>query len=39
MIRLLLVPVALRLLGPAAWWLPRGLHRVLPTISFGHGHG
>jgi putative drug exporter of the RND superfamily len=39
LVRLLLVPVALRLLGPAAWWLPRGLHRVLPTVSFGHGHG
>jgi len=38
LVRLLLVPVALRLLGPAAWWLPRGLQRLLPAVSFGHGH-
>jgi RND superfamily putative drug exporter len=38
LVRLLLVPVALRLLGPAAWWLPRPLHRILPAVSFGHGH-
>ncbi len=38
LVRLLLVPVALRLLGPWAWWLPRSLRRLLPAVSFGHGH-
>ena len=36
LVRLLLVPVMLRLLGRWAWYLPRPLHRVLPTVSFGH---
>ena len=36
LIRLLLVPVVLRLLGRRAWWLPKPLHRVLPDIRFGH---
>jgi RND superfamily putative drug exporter len=36
LVRLLLVPVMLRLLGKWAWYLPRPLHRVLPTVSFGH---
>jgi putative drug exporter of the RND superfamily len=38
LVRLLLVPVALRLLGRWAWWCPRPLGRVLPAVSFGHGH-
>ena len=38
LVRLLLVPVALRLLGPWAWWCPRPLGRMLPAVSFGHGH-
>jgi putative drug exporter of the RND superfamily len=38
LVRLLLVPVALRLLGRWAWWLPRPLDRLLPAVSFGHGH-
>src|SRR5262249_22316442 len=38
LVRLVLVPVLLRLLGPAAWWMPRPLQRVLPAVSFGHGH-
>ena len=38
LVRLLLVPVALRLLGRWAWWLPRPLDRLLPEVSFGHGH-
>ncbi len=37
LVRLLLVPVALRLLGRWAWWNPRLLDRVLPAVSFGHG--
>jgi putative drug exporter of the RND superfamily len=36
LVRLLLVPVLLRLLGGAAWWLPKPLHRVLPRVRFGH---
>jgi RND superfamily putative drug exporter len=36
LVRLLLVPVALRLLGKWAWWLPKSLHRVLPDVRFGH---
>ena len=31
-VRMLLVPAAMQLLGRAAWWLPRGLDRVLPHI-------
>jgi RND superfamily putative drug exporter len=36
LIRLLLVPVALRLLGKWAWWLPKPLDKVLPDVRFGH---
>ncbi|MHB8695214.1 MAG: MMPL family transporter [Solirubrobacteraceae bacterium] len=36
LVRLLLVPVMLRLLGKWAWWLPKPLHRVLPDVRFGH---
>ena len=36
LIRLLLVPVLLRLLGPRAWYLPRWAHRILPDVRFGH---
>ena len=36
LVRLLLVPVALRLLGKWAWWLPKPLDRVLPHVRFGH---
>jgi RND superfamily putative drug exporter len=36
LVRLLLVPVLLRLLGEAAWWLPEPLDRVLPKVRFGH---
>jgi RND superfamily putative drug exporter len=36
LIRLLLVPVLLRLMGRWAWWLPRWAHRVLPDVTFGH---
>jgi putative drug exporter of the RND superfamily len=37
LVRLLLVPVLLRLTGAAAWWLPDRLGRLLPNVSFGHG--
>jgi RND superfamily putative drug exporter len=36
LIRLVLVPVSLRLLGTWAWGLPRWLDRVLPDVRFGH---
>jgi RND superfamily putative drug exporter len=36
LIRLLLVPVMLRLLGRSAWWLPKPLARLLPDVRFGH---
>ncbi len=37
LIRLLLLPVLLRLAGRAAWACPSWLRRVLPDIRFGHG--
>ena len=37
LVRLVLLPVALRLTGKAAWWSPAWLRRVLPKISFSHG--
>jgi len=36
LVRLLLMPVLLRLLGRSAWWLPRWVDRVLPDVRFGH---
>ena len=33
LVRLVLVPAALKLLGPAAWWLPKWLDRVLPDVD------
>ena len=36
LVRLVLIPVALRLLGPWAWWLPRWADRLLPDVRFGH---
>ncbi len=36
LIRLVLLPVLLRITGHGAWWTPRWLDRLLPTISFGH---
>ena len=35
LVRLLLLPVLLRLMGRWAWYLPRWAHRVLPQVSFG----
>ncbi|MFC7726989.1 MMPL family transporter [Nocardioides sp. GCM10028917] len=37
LVRLVLLPVLLRLTGRAAWWTPRWLTRVLPNITFSHG--
>ncbi|HJS92714.1 MAG TPA: MMPL family transporter [Solirubrobacteraceae bacterium] len=36
LIRLLLLPVLLRLMGRWAWYLPRWAHRILPKVAFGH---
>lgn len=36
LVRLLLVPVLLRVAGEAAWRAPAWLRRVLPDIKFGH---
>ncbi|MCW3009645.1 MAG: family transporter [Solirubrobacterales bacterium] len=36
LVRLVLMPAVMRLLGPAGWWAPRWLRRVLPDIRFGH---
>jgi RND superfamily putative drug exporter len=36
LIRLLLLPVLLRLMGRQAWYLPRWARRILPDVRFGH---
>ena len=36
LVRLVLLPVLLRLTGNAAWWSPTWLTRALPTIRFSH---
>ncbi|RYC03806.1 MMPL family transporter [Nocardioides zhouii] len=36
LVRLVLLPVLLRLTGRAAWWAPAWLTRVLPDIRFSH---
>ena len=37
LIRLILLPVLLRLSGHAAWWSPAWLRAILPNVSFSHG--
>jgi RND superfamily putative drug exporter len=37
LVRLLLLPVFLRLAGARAWYLPAWLDRILPNVRFGHG--
>jgi RND superfamily putative drug exporter len=37
LIRLLLMPVLLRIMGKWAWYLPRWAGAVLPDVRFGHG--
>jgi RND superfamily putative drug exporter len=39
LIRLVLVPAAMKLMGRANWWLPRSLDKALPRVSFGHDGG
>ncbi len=36
LVRLVLLPVLLRLTGRAAWWSPAWLTRILPDIHFSH---
>lgn len=36
LIRLILLPVLLRVTGRAAWWSPAWLRRALPSIGFSH---
>jgi RND superfamily putative drug exporter len=36
LVRLILLPVLLRLLGKWAWYLPEPLNRLLPNVRFGH---
>jgi RND superfamily putative drug exporter len=36
LVRLILMPVLLRLMGRWAWYLPRWADRLLPDVSFGH---
>ncbi len=37
LVRLVLLPVMLRMTGRAAWWSPAWLRRILPNITFSHG--
>ena len=36
LVRLLLQPVVLRVLGPRAWWMPAWLDRLLPNVALSH---
>jgi RND superfamily putative drug exporter len=36
LVRLLLLPVLLRLMGATAWYLPAWARRILPNVTFGH---
>ena len=36
LIRLLLQPVILRLLGARAWWMPAWLNRLVPNVGLSH---
>ncbi len=36
LVRLLLLPVLMRLAGTRLWWIPRWIDRYLPKVSFGH---
>jgi RND superfamily putative drug exporter len=33
LVRMLIIPAAMHLLGPAAWWLPKWLDRILPNVD------
>ena len=36
-VRLVMVPATMELLGRWNWWLPRRLQRALPSVNVGHG--
>ncbi|MEA3183717.1 MAG: putative drug exporter of the superfamily, partial [Ilumatobacteraceae bacterium] len=36
-VRLVMVPATMELLGRWNWWLPRRLQRALPNVNVGHG--
>ena len=36
LVRLLLLPVLMRLAGTGLWWIPKWVDRRLPKVSFGH---
>jgi putative drug exporter of the RND superfamily len=36
LVRLVLVPAVLFLIGRRAWWLPRWIDRILPDVRFAH---
>ncbi len=36
LVRMVLVPATMRLMGPANWWLPRPLARLLPKVGLSH---
>lgn len=35
-VRLVLVPAVLHIVGDKAWWLPRAIDRILPDVRFAH---
>ncbi len=37
LVRLILVPAAMKLMGPWNWWMPAWLDRALPNLSFESG--
>ena len=37
-VRMILVPATMELLGNRNWWIPRWLDRILPTINVEGGH-
>jgi len=37
LVRLILVPAAMKLMGRWNWWMPSWLDRALPDLSFEHG--
>jgi uncharacterized membrane protein YdfJ with MMPL/SSD domain len=39
LVRLVLVPATMSLLGSANWWLPAWLDRLLPRLDLDHGDG
>jgi len=38
LVRMLLVPTTMQLLGARNWWLPRWLDRILPNLNIEGGH-